>query len=143
MGKRNYISEEEYYATEIAIYNDLPFSTLRWIPKSYKKQATENFKRFLLEGEKVTYLKDPDRDHIAITNYGRVFNAKTTRQLKVRFTGKNVIAYFNGIYIRSSEIFKEAGWEHDLLDLYIRYKEHDWVHDNKSVALKEAYLERV
>ncbi len=141
--KRNYISNEEYYETENAIYNDLPINTLRWVPKSFKKPATENFKRFLLEGEKYTFLKDPNRDHIAITNYGRVFNAKTTRQLKVKFTGQNVIAYFNGIYIRSSEVFEENGWEHDLLEMYIRYVEHDWVHSNRSPSLRKSYLERV
>jgi len=121
------LTNDDYYKAEIAIYNDLPSAILYRVPESRIKKPSNGFKRHLLEGEEykeLSFIKGAEE--AVVTNLGRVFNTVTGKQLMPLFNLTSFSVQFRNTNIRSIPVYKTLGWEHDIKELWDRYREYGW-----------------
>ena len=124
--KRTALQTEDYEKAEHIIYNDLSTDVLYPISKTVVYFNQEVVERIVEQGERWCKLETKCGKMLAYTSYGRLINTKTIRVLKPNITRLNVLHYFSANRIKSIEVFKEQGWEHNILELADRYHEKGW-----------------
>jgi hypothetical protein len=126
------LTQEQYEEAEHVIYNDLPSTILYPSTKVRSKFNQSVVDKILLPGEEYVKLKGED-DHMIYTSYARLINTNSIRVLKATFTHQNVLTWFRADVIRSIDMFKVNGWEHNVTELQERYIEKGWKYYLQSV----------
>ena len=124
MSKNNYITDDEIYEIERAIYNDLPSPLFQDVSEVYSDTDKEWLKTILEKDEKYDYI--PGWDSYIITNIGRFVNVKHRRQLKPTFTSNTVIAQLGDRRNHYSALYEEFGWEYDFEEILTNYYKEGW-----------------
>ena len=125
--KRDRVTDDFYQQAEHIIYNDLPTDVLYHVSKTMDYFREEIVQQIILPKEKWVrvYTKD-GRGDCAYTSYGRLINTKTVHILSPSITRINILHTFSGNGFRSSDIFKQNGWEHNIEELVQRYADKGW-----------------
>ena len=125
--KRQIVTDEFYQQAEHIIYNDLSTDDLYPISKSLDYFNEDVVRNVILPHEKWVKVYAPDGEKaIAYTSFGRVINTKTVKLLKATATRNNLLHTIQEHTFKSSEIFKQQGWDHDIQDLVKRYVDNRW-----------------
>ena len=123
--KKTHLQKDQYETAEHVIYNDLPSSILYPTTKVRSKFNQSVVDKIILPGEEYVALKG-ESDHIVYTSYARLINTNTVKILKGTFTTQNILHQLKGNVVRSLDMFKQYGWEHNLTELQERYIEKGW-----------------
>ena len=122
------MTAEEYETAEHIIYNDLSTDGLYPISKTVDRFNQSVAEKIVKEGEKWERIES-NTGALIITTFGRLINTHTVKQLKPSITKNNVLIYVDGGSIRSSDLFKMFGWEHDIEEITKRYIDMGWRHN--------------
>lgn len=121
--KSEYISDEEVAEYEKLIYNDLD------VVKHIKKQSQEYddswIKDVLKEDETYIVLQHP-LDNYALTSFGRIFNIKSMRQIKLNLTNNSFTITIKGKTINVKKLFVENGWIYSGSLLRQKHDQYKW-----------------
>lgn len=121
MNKNNYLSDDEIFEIECALYNNVPTPLDKWIPEPLEEDTW--LEDQLLEGEVAI---ESSQDNYVWTNFGRSFNIKYKRMLKGTILPKDFIMVFREDRLKTSELFKENGFEFNYKEILDRYKKYKW-----------------
>ena len=124
MSKNNYITDDEIFEIECAIYNNIESPLLKDVSEVYNDTDKEWLKTILEKDEKYNYI--PGWDSYIITNIGRFVNVKHRRQLKPTFTSNTVIAQLGDRRNHYSNLYEEFGWEYSFIDILDMYHRQGW-----------------
>ena len=125
--KRSYLTDEFYEKAQHIIYNDLPTVDLYDVSGPVDDFREDVVKQIVLPKEKWKQITTVDgRTHLAYTSYARLINTQTIRILSCSITRLNILHCFNSNNLRSTDLFEEFGWEHDIEKLQKRYKQKGW-----------------
>lgn len=127
MASNKYVTQGYIEEIEHRLYNDLS------ILDFYIEEEDD----FVLDTQAVAKLLKPEEQYvrlkenlsgIVVTNFGRVINFRTIRQLAVKFTSKSMIVYVSREKVDVEKIFKDNKWNYDLIELEQYYKKYKWKH---------------
>lgn len=125
--RRKYTTDEDFEQAEYLIYNDIPTHVMYPVSEFMDEFREDVAREICIPGEEFIQIKLEDgRTFFAYTSYGRVINTKYIRTLKPSLTKKNILHYFQTVKLKSTDIFEQAGWDHNIDELVQRYKEKGW-----------------
>lgn len=107
------------------IYNDLPSTLLYPVSETVDRFNEDILKEILLPKEKWCRIES-DSNTLAITSFGRMINTHTIRQLKPSITPNNVLFYIDGKSVKSSDVFEQQGWKHDMVQIKKYFDDNKW-----------------
>lgn len=121
---KGYLSENEIYEIECAIYNDDHKALHEIVSQGDFDEDYEDNIKELAKGQEYVMLPDTT---IILRKDGRLINYKTLRGLRAVWTPNEFI--FNpkpGLSFKFSEVYKEQGWKFNHRELTLRYKDNNW-----------------
>ena len=121
---KGYLSEQELYEIECAIFNDDRKTLYKVISEDIEDEDYEPSIKELVKDQE--YFLIPDTT-VLLRQDGRLLNYKYIRCLRPLWTPLEFI--FNpkpGASYKYSEIYKDMGWEFDHRKLTLDYKNNNW-----------------
>ena len=119
--RNNYLSDDEIFEIECALYNNVPTPLDKWIPEPFEEDTW--LEDQLLEGEEVV---EASQENYVWTTYGRAFNIKYKRMLKGTILPRDFVMVFREDRLKVSALFKENGFEFNYNEILNRYKKYKW-----------------
>jgi len=120
---KGYLTDQEIYEIECAIYNDDDKALLQALPEGIEDFNTGGAVKELAEGQE--YYIVP-QTNLMIRQDGRIYNVKHVRTIKPLWTPKDIILNANGKQIRYSTIYKSQGWKFKQEDICKTYADKNW-----------------
>lgn len=121
---KGYLSEQEIYEIEVAIYNDDHKALHKIVSKGDSDDDYEaNIKELVKDQE---YILIPETT-VLLRKDGRLINYKYLRSIKSVWTPNEFM--FNPMPRRMykfSEVYKENGWKFDHREITLNYKNNNW-----------------
>ena len=108
--KKDYWSQKEIDDIECAIYNDVMPAIYEDISQDDDDGFDPQVIKELFKDKE--YTKIPDTT-LVLSQDGRLFNYKTSRNIKPAWSGKNLFAVSKGKTVKYEDVFKEKGWEYN------------------------------
>ena len=125
MAKRKYVDDNYVQEVENYIYNDIPVLKHPYYEDAGKKVNSNFVEGILKPGEKYVYLRD-NVHHMVVTSFGRIINAETSNQLKLRVYKGSCRMIVKGTQIKLKEIFEENAWNYDWEEIKKVYSKYKW-----------------
>lgn len=120
---KGYLSEQEEYEIECAIYNDDNKTLYSVLPKGVEDNNDGEVIKALAKGKE--YYIVPDTNIVLIQD-GSLFNAKFIRRLKPLWTPHDILINANRRQVRYTDIYKEKGWTFNHREIVDRYIKNNW-----------------
>ena len=121
MARNNYLSDDEIFEIQCALYNNVPTPLDKWVPEPVEEDTW--LEDQLLEGEIIV---ESEEDNYVWTNYGRSFNIKFKRMLKGTVLPNDFVFVWRQSRIKTSDMFKQKGFKYDYNEILDRYKKEKW-----------------
>ena len=137
------LTNEEYYRTEVEIYNDLPITldcSENHVFKEFNKSVAD---KHMVEGEK--YAQINEMPHKVLTNYGRMINTHTDKVIKPAITGTTLYWNIGNWSFRTDKELPKLGMKYDHELSCRKFNEYNWPHlwsGSKQYNTLKDYVER-
>lgn len=118
-----YLSEQQEYEIECAIYNDDNKALYKALPEGIEDNAYGEVIKELAKGKRYHIVSDTD---IMLVEDGSLFNAKFIRRLKPLWTPHDMLINANRRQVRYTDIFKQEGWTFNHREIVERYVRNNW-----------------
>lgn len=131
---KGFLTEQELYEIECAIYNDDNKTLFKSLPEGIEDANDESLIKELAKGQEYYIIP---QSNLMLRQDGALFNVKYIRQLKPLWTPHDLIINSNRKQIRFTDIYKEKGWKFNHSDIVERYVDKQW-----PISITTGYLEK-
>ena len=131
---RGYLSEQELYEIECAIFNDDNKALFKSLPEGIEDKNNGDVVKELAKGKEYYILPETN---IMLRQDGALYNVRFVRQLKPLWTPHDLIINGKGKQIRYTDIYKKKGWEFNHEEIVRRFIEHNW-----QMSVTYGYMEK-
>ena len=129
-----YLTQQEEYEIECAIYNDNNENLFKALPEGVEDHNDGQIVKELAEGKE--YYIVP-QTNIMLREDGKLMNVKFVRLLKPLWTPHDILINGKGKQYRYSYIYEKKGWQFNHEEIVRRFIDHNW-----KMSVTYGYMEK-